>query len=62
VEPTLWQPNGDYPDNWVIDDGACQRLNDDGTPVGPKGSCNGYFITVDAHGHTVGKLNIDIPE
>ena len=62
VEPKMWRPNGDFPDNWVIDNGKCQRLNDDGQPVGPVGSCNGYFITVDAPGHTVGKLGINIPQ
>jgi hypothetical protein len=61
VTPTLWSPNADYAKNWLIEDGLCQRLNDHGQPEGPVGSCNGYFTTVESPGHTVGKLDINIP-
>ena len=61
VIPTLHRPNDDFPNNWTIEDGSCQRLDDHGQPVGAIGSCNGYFISkVGSDGHTVGKLNIDI--
>jgi hypothetical protein len=63
VTPTLYRANGDFPNNWIIEDGMCQRLDDDRVqPVGPMGSCNGYFISeVGSDGHTVGKLNFDFP-
>jgi hypothetical protein len=55
VMPTMYEETI-HANNWRIDDGMCQRLDEDNNPAGPVGSCNGYFVVIDSPGHTVGKL------
>lgn len=49
-----------HPNLWFVDEGTCRMLDDQGTPHGPTGTCDGFISTVENPGGIAGKLDIDL--
>lgn len=58
VTPIEHRPNDVHATMWHIEDATCVRLDEARRPVGPEGTCNGWFSTVRNDGAVAGKLTI----